>query len=91
LRQAAEPWVLTTLDLPFYEMVDQLEFVCTKEGFHECKSCETVSSIGRGEVGVVQGPQVEERYGKVRSRDTPSFVICPVSVQTGCRNEQAPF
>jgi len=36
-RQAAEPLVLTTLDLLIYEMVGQLECVCTKKGFMNVK------------------------------------------------------
>jgi hypothetical protein len=50
------------------------------------------SSIGGGEVEVVQGPQGRRKVGQGKvARHTPSFVICPVSVRTGCRNEQAPF
>ena len=36
-RQAAEPWVLTTLDLLIYEIVGQLECVCTKKDFMNVK------------------------------------------------------
>ena len=52
-RQAAEPLVLTTLDLLLYEMVGQLECVCTKKDFMNVKFSRA-SNIGRGEVEVVE-------------------------------------
>jgi hypothetical protein len=83
--------VLTTEDLLIYEMVGQLECVYTKKDFMNVKICERQSSIGGGEVGVVEGSQARRKVGQGEVARHPSFVICPVSVQTGCRNEQAPF
>ncbi len=50
-RQAAEPWVLTTLDLLLYEMVGQLKFVCTKKGLMNVKTAKErrASEEGRRE------------------------------------------